>query len=73
MPTLDANPPANLTMAAPSPALARAHSAQSAIVRTLADTIEHFAARGDTAEGLREQLVQELERLHLQRVAGSAG
>jgi hypothetical protein len=52
---------------APSPSSVRA---QSAVVRTLADTIEHLVARGDTAaDGLRAQLVEELERLELQQAA----
>ena len=45
--------------------------AQSAVVRTLADTIERLVARGDDADGLREQLAQELERLEIQRAAAS--
>jgi hypothetical protein len=44
--------------------------AQSAIVRSLEDAIEHLVARGDSADGLHEQLVEELERLQLQEAAG---
>jgi hypothetical protein len=49
----------------PAPESTRAYSAQSAVVRTLADTIEQLAARGDAADGLREQLVEEIERLRM--------
>ena len=38
-------------------------SVQSAIVRTLADAIKHHEAQGDAADGLREQLVEEMDRL----------
>ena len=38
-------------------------SVQSAIVRTLADAIKHHEAQGDDADGLREQLVEEMDRL----------
>jgi hypothetical protein len=46
--------------------------AQSAVVRTITDTIERLTARGDAAEGLHEQLVEELERLHMQQAAAAA-
>jgi hypothetical protein len=54
-----------------SPSSERAHSAQFAIVRTLKDTLERLTARGDAADGLREQLVEELERLHVQQAAAA--
>jgi hypothetical protein len=56
--TLDAAPPSSVR-------------AQSAIVRSLEDAIEHLAARGDSAEGLHEQLIEELERLELQQAAAA--
>jgi hypothetical protein len=37
--------------------------AQSAVVRTLVDAIAHMTAAGDSADGLREQLQEELHRL----------
>ena len=43
--------------------------AQSAVIRTLVDAIERLNARGDAAEGLREQLVEELARLQQQQAA----
>jgi hypothetical protein len=46
--------------------------AQSAVVRSLRDTIERLAARGDSADGLHEQLVEELERLQVQQDAAAA-
>ena len=41
--------------------------AQSAVVRTLSDAIAHLSARGDAAEGLREQLADEETRLQRQQ------
>jgi hypothetical protein len=46
--------------------------AQSAIVRTLADAIAHHEASGDAAEGLREQLVEEMDRLGSCRLEAAA-
>jgi hypothetical protein len=43
--------------------------AQSAIVRSLEDAIERLVARGDSADGLQEQLVEEVKRLELQQAA----
>jgi hypothetical protein len=67
-------------MSLPSPSTPRALDtaslpsvrAQSAVVRSLRDAIEYLAARGDSADGLREQLVEELERLHLQQAAATS-
>lgn len=39
--------------------------AQTAVVRALADALKHHTARGDAAESLREQLIEELARLGL--------
>jgi hypothetical protein len=39
--------------------------AQAAIVRALADALEHHIASGDAADSLRDQLVEELARLGL--------
>lgn len=39
--------------------------AQTAIVRALADALQHHTAAGDAADSLREQLVEELARLGL--------
>lgn len=47
-------------------------SVQSAIVRTLADAIKHHEAQGDAADGLREQLVEELDRLDSCRMPAAA-
>ncbi len=46
--------------------------AQSAIVRTLADAIAHHEASGDAADGLREQLVEEMDRLGSCRLEAAA-
>ncbi|MGD0675455.1 MAG: hypothetical protein ABSC94_08555 [Polyangiaceae bacterium] len=51
---------------------AAAFRAQSAIVRTLLDALERFTASGDTADGLREQIVEELDRLRAQEGALAA-
>lgn len=42
--------------------------AQSAVVRSLVDAIEHLTATGDSAEGLREQLMEEIHRLEEARL-----
>ncbi len=42
--------------------------AQSAVVRTLVDAIAHMDAAGDPADGLREQLMEELHRLEEARL-----
>ncbi len=41
--------------------------AQSAVVRTLSDAIEHLTASGSATDGLREQLAEEVSRLQRQR------
>lgn len=46
--------------------------AQSAVVRSLADALEHLAARGGSTDGLREQFAEELSRLRKQEAAEAA-
>ena len=46
--------------------------AQTAIVRTLADALKHHTASGETADGLRKQLMEELSRLGLTLSAAGA-
>jgi hypothetical protein len=53
---------------APSSEEAPSVRAQSAVVRSIEDAIEHLTAAGGSAEGLREQLMEEIHRLEEARL-----
>jgi hypothetical protein len=53
---------------APSSEEAPSVRAQSAVVRSLVDAIEHITAAGGSAEGLHEQLLEEIHRLEEARL-----
>jgi hypothetical protein len=53
---------------APSSEEAPSVRAQSAVVRSLEDAIEHLSAAGGSTDGLREQLLEEISRLEAARL-----
>jgi hypothetical protein len=53
---------------APSSEEAPSVRAQSAVVRSLVDALEHLTATGGSTDGLREQLIEEINRLEEARL-----